>query len=102
MADPLVHDRISATLARCIVAGGEHVRAMAGNWTVPTLLLCAGADRCVAPRGSDAFATMAPPAVVQAQRYEGFSHEILNEPEREQVLDQLVAWLDRHVPAGTA
>ena len=36
--------------------------------------------------------------------YQGLYHEILNEPEREQVLDDLCAWLSSRVgePAGTA
>ena len=29
--------------------------------------------------------------------YDGLYHEIFNEPESEQVLDDLVAWLDAHV-----
>ncbi len=95
VADPLVHDRIAATLARCIVHGGEQVRAAAPRWNVPTLLLYAGADRCVAPRGSDAFAAAAPAAVVRAHRFDGLYHEIFNEPERGQVLDELVDWLDQ-------
>ena len=42
-ADPLVHDRIAPRLARFIVDGGAFVRATAPRWTVPTLLLYAGA-----------------------------------------------------------
>jgi acylglycerol lipase len=33
------------------------------------------------------------------KRYKGLFHEILNEPEREQVLDDLVGWLDAHLSA---
>ena len=51
-ADPLVHDRIAPRLARFIVDGGEFVRARAPRWTVPTLLLYAGTDRCVRPRAA--------------------------------------------------
>ena len=28
--------------------------------------------------------------------YDGLYHEILNEPEQDQVMDDLVAWLDAH------
>ncbi len=94
VADPLVHDRIAATLARCIVDGGLQVRVAAPRWNVPTLLQYAGADRCVAPRGSDDFAAAAPAALVRARRYDGLYHEIFNEPEREQVLADLVGWLE--------
>ena len=60
VADPLVHDRITPRLVRFIVDGGELVRSRAPHWTVPTLLMWAGADRCVAPAGSAAFAAAAP------------------------------------------
>ncbi|KAB2873937.1 MAG: alpha/beta hydrolase, partial [Burkholderiaceae bacterium] len=50
--DPLVHDRVTPLLVRFIVDAGALVRARAPRWNVPTLLLWAGADRCVAPAGS--------------------------------------------------
>ncbi|MGE4051398.1 MAG: alpha/beta hydrolase, partial [Piscinibacter sp.] len=69
------------------------VRSLAPRWRVPTLLMWAGADRCVAPRGSAAFAAAAPAAVLQAQAFEGLAHEIFNEPERAQVIERLGAWI---------
>lgn len=93
IADPLTHDRITPRLSRFIVDGGARVRSLAPRWATPTLLLYAGADRCVAPRGSDAFAAAAPPAVLQAHRYDGFAHEIFNEPGQARVLADLTAWL---------
>lgn len=93
--DPLVHDRVTPRLARFVVDAGDLVRQRAAQWTVPTLLMYAGADRCVAPRGSDAFAAAAPASVLQSRRYDGLAHEIFNEPERDRVLGDLVAWLDQ-------
>lgn len=93
VADPLVHDRITPRLARFILDGGELVRSLAPNWRVPTLLMWAGADRCVAPRGSAEFAAAAPAAVVQAKGFDGLAHEIFNEPEREQVMARLAEWI---------
>ena len=94
-ADPLVHDRITPTLARFIVDGGTLVRGAAPRWRVPTLLMWAGADRCVAPAGSAAFAAAAPREVVTAREWPGLAHEIFNEPEKIRVLDALVQWLAR-------
>ncbi|HSW03134.1 alpha/beta hydrolase [Aquabacterium sp.] len=98
--DPLVHDRVSPRLVRFILDGGASVIAQAPRWRVPTQLLYAGADRCVAPRGSAAFAAAAPNAVLQHQRYEGLSHEIFNEPEQGRVLADLAAWLAPHGAAS--
>lgn len=91
--DPLVHDRITARLVRFIVDGGRTVLERAPAWRTPTLLLWAGADRCVAPAGSAAFAAAAPPDVVQHQDYPALFHEIFNEPERETVIARLVRFL---------
>ena len=82
-ADPLVHDRICARLGAFVATEGEAVRAAAGGWRVPTLLLYAGDDRLVAPRGSEAFAAAAAAggAPVTAVRFPALYHEIFNEPE---------------------
>ncbi|MEP7281221.1 MAG: lysophospholipase [Rubrivivax sp.] len=92
-ADALVHDRITPRLARFIVDGGTLVRARADRWRVPTLLMWAGADRCVAPAGSAAFAAAAPPDVLQARAWPALFHEIFNEPERAEVVAALLGWL---------
>lgn len=91
--DPLVHDRVTPRLVRFIVDGGMRVRAQAARWHAPTLLMWAGADRCVAPAGSAAFAAAAPPAVVQRQAYPDLYHEIFNEPERAQPIGRLASFL---------
>jgi alpha-beta hydrolase superfamily lysophospholipase len=94
-ADPLVHDRVTPGLVRFMVDGGVFARAQAGAWRVPTLLMWAGADRCVVPAGSAAFAAAAPPAVLGAREWPGLFHEIFNEPEQAQVLAELTRWLER-------
>ena len=97
VADPLNHDRITPRLARFILDAGACVRSRAREWTLPTLLLYAGSDRCVAPAGSAAFATAAPPDVVTAQVFEPLFHEIFNEPEQGEVFAALSAWLGLRV-----
>lgn len=97
--DPLVHDRVTPRLARFIVDGGRYARERAARWRVPTLLLWAGSDRCVAPAGSEAFAAAAPPQIVSHKRYPALAHEIFNEPERGEVLADLTRWLDQRPPS---
>jgi alpha-beta hydrolase superfamily lysophospholipase len=93
-ADPLVHDRVAPRLVRFLADAGARVRALAPEWTVPTLLLYAGSDRLVVPAGSAAFAAAAPEGVVQSRAFAPLFHEIFNEPERDEVLAVLTAWLD--------
>ena len=92
-ADPLVHDRVTPMLVRMMVEGGELVRQHAADWAVPTLLLWAGGDRCVAAAGSAEFAANAPAPMLRFQCFEALAHEVFNEPEQEQVFAQLQAWL---------
>ena len=100
-SDPLVHDRIAARLARFISDDSAAVRAAAPGWTLPTLLLYAGADKLVNPAGSRAFAAAAPAQVLTSQCFESLYHEIFNEaePGRSQVLAALSGWLDRRFSA---
>ncbi len=93
--DPLVHSRITPQLARFIVDAGERVLSRAAPWRTPTLLMWAGADRCVAPAGSATFARQAPAERLTAREFPMLFHEIFNEPERHQVLQTLTTWLQR-------
>jgi alpha-beta hydrolase superfamily lysophospholipase len=91
--DTRVHNRVTPLLARFIVDAGRHVIASAALWRTPTLLLWAGADRCVSPRGSAAFVAAARKGVVQSRCFNGLAHEIFNEPERDFVVGALIDFL---------
>ncbi|KQV91827.1 alpha/beta hydrolase [Pelomonas sp. Root1237] len=92
--DPLVHDRITARLTRFIVDSGARAIGDAPRWKLRTLLMWAGADRCVSPRGSEAFASGAPANVVATKPWPDLFHEIFNEPEKAEVLKTLTDWLN--------
>lgn len=97
--DPLVHDRVSARLAKAILEAGASAIAAAAKWDTATLLLYGGADRIVDPAGSDAFAAAAPGEVVASTRFDGLYHEILNEGElAAPVYARLEQWLDARWP----
>jgi acylglycerol lipase len=102
-ADPLVHHgklpaRTLAELAGAIDAFPERV----GQITVPTLILYGTRDALAPPRGSVMLGERIGAADITITPYEGLYHEILNEPERETVLDDLCAWLDAHVAADVS
>ena len=98
LADPLVHAKISARLARFIASAGPATVAAAGNWGTPTLLMYAGADKLVNPAGSRAFAEAAaggPGAkVLTVKCFDELYHEIFNELDSTPVFAALKAWLD--------
>jgi len=98
LADPLVHARISARLAKFIATAGPATVAAASTWRTPTLLMYAGADRLVNPAGSRAFAEAAAgnggAQVVTTRCFDGLYHEIFNELDAAPVFASLKAWLD--------
>ena len=54
-------------------------------------------DRLVPPDASRMVAAEAGSRDKKLIEYDGLFHEILNEPEQERVMDDLVAWLDGHL-----
>jgi alpha-beta hydrolase superfamily lysophospholipase len=92
-ADTLVHDRISARLARYIAQAGPETVAKAAAWTVPTLLMYAGQDHLLNAQGSRDFAKAAPKDLVTSVCFESLYHEIFNETESAPVFDTLKQWL---------
>ena len=101
-ADPLVHPKISARLARFMATAGPATVAAAAHWHVPTLLLYAGEDHLVNSAGSRAFAQVAgasaqvQPGILSAQVFESLYHEIFNEASTAAapVYAALKTWLD--------
>ncbi len=91
--DPLVHDRVTPRLVRFMIDSGTFVRRHASGWTMPTLLMWAGADQCVSPHGSEAFVEQAPADVVTSQCFPDMAHEIFNEPGRAGPLRTTARWL---------
>lgn len=99
LADQRVHNRISPRLGQFIASSGPATVAAASRWCVPTLLMYAGRDRLVNPRGSRAFAenALAPgvkPGTVTARCFDDLYHELFNEVDTAPVFDMLQAWLD--------
>lgn len=97
LADPLVHAKISARLARFIATAGPATVAAADTWRTPTLLMYAGADKLVNPAGSRAFAEAAGrhhARVVTSRCFDELYHELFNELDAAPVFATLKAWLD--------
>jgi acylglycerol lipase len=96
-ADPLNHHGpIPAGVAREFIVATATLAAGVRRITLPTLLMWGTADRLCPPAGSELVAANIGSEDLTVKRYAGLFHEILNEPEREQVLDDLVGWLDAH------
>jgi alpha-beta hydrolase superfamily lysophospholipase len=91
--DPLVHDRITPRLAHWIATQGKACITLAPKLNVPTLLMFAGTDHLVSEAGSREFADVATRSLMTVKYFETMYHEILNDPERAQVLTAMQGWL---------
>jgi alpha-beta hydrolase superfamily lysophospholipase len=97
--DPLVHHgklpaRTVAELAAAIDRFPRDVAAI----TVPTLIMYGTDDGLCPPSGSTMLNARIGAADKTLKAYDGLYHEIFNEPEQDQVLDDLCAWLRTHAP----
>ena len=102
LADPLVYTgKIGARLGGEMFLAMERARAGAVRLKLPLLLLHGADDRLTAPAGSQFLEQHVSSSDRTLRLYPGLYHEIFNEPERERVLDDVVAWLDSHCTRGT-
>ena len=61
---------------------------------LPLLVMLGTGDTLVPPAAGRMVEERASSADKRLIEYDGLYHEILNEPEKERVMDDLVAWLD--------
>ncbi len=98
-ADPLTHDEVQpvqtvAALARA----GERFEREFGRITLPVLILHGTADKATRPDGSQQFFDEAGSADKQLKLYQGHYHDLLNDLGREQVMDDIVQWIEARLP----
>lgn len=97
--DPLVfHGRFTVGVAAQILRAAKEVSERAVSLSAPLLILHGSQDRVCDPAGSSALYQMAGSADKTFHLYEGFYHEVFDEPQRERVLADMAAWLDQRVP----
>lgn len=100
-SDPLVHHaKIPARTAVELADAVARLPSAVSAITLPTLILYGTADGLCTPAGSEVLAERIGASDLTVKAYDGLFHEILNEPERETVLADIVSWLGARV--GTA
>lgn len=93
IADPLVHDQVSARWYTEIIAAGQHVLNHANTLTIPALILQGSDDLLVDPVGAKQFFDGITLSDKHHIEYPKLYHEILNEPEQQTVLADIETWL---------
>jgi acylglycerol lipase len=96
--DPLVfRGRAPMRTAAELLASADRVSPQLGSVRLPLLVLHGGADVIATPAGARMVYARAGSVDKTLNVYDGLYHEIFNEPEKENVLDDVVKWIEARV-----
>lgn len=101
--DPLTKDESqpAATVA-ALVRADERLHESFGTITLPVLILHGTEDHATVCRGSEYFFEHAGASDKTLKLYEGHYHDLLNDIGKEQVLADIVGWVEARLPAKAA
>ena len=95
LADPMVyHGKMPAGIAKALLGVGETMPQRASALTAPLLVVHGGQDKLIPVAGSTRLVECVGSSDVHLKVYPELYHEIFNEPERAQVLDDVVSWIE--------
>jgi acylglycerol lipase len=100
--DPLIKDESqpSLTVAQ-LVRADERLEREFPLITLPVFIMHGTADKATRPEGSQFFYDTAGSKDKTLKLYDGHAHDLLNDYGREQVLADIVAWIDARLPGAT-
>lgn len=97
-ADPLVHrGKVPAGIGKALLVVGETMPHRAPAITAPLLVVHGADDQLVSAEGSRRLVECIGSSDVELKVYPKLYHEVFNEPEREQVLDDVTAWISARI-----
>lgn len=100
-ADPLnFRGKMPAGLIASMIRAGRVINKRMETIDRPLLIMHGAEDALANPAGSEALYRRAASADKTLKLYPGLYHEILNEPEKDQVLADIAAWLDARATAS--
>jgi alpha-beta hydrolase superfamily lysophospholipase len=95
--DPLVfNENVPPECTAAVMLVSQRAFQGAGDVTLPALLVHGGDDPIANASGSEDLHAALGSADKTLKIYDGLYHEVFNEPEREQVFGDVIAWLDAH------
>ncbi|MCW3797601.1 lysophospholipase [Sphingomonas sp. BN140010] len=100
-ADPLTLNEVQpvATVA-AFARAGERFEREFGRIKLPVLILHGTADHATRPDGSEQFYRETGSSDKTLKLYEGHYHDLLNDLGREQVMGDIVEWIDARLPSA--
>ena len=95
--DPLIYDgKAPARTAAEVLGAIATIREKSGTLEVPVLSMHGTKDLVTPPAGSKELIEAAKSTDKTFKSYEGLAHDLVHEPEKQQVMDDVAAWLDLH------
>ncbi len=96
--DPLVYrGKIRARLGTELIKAMQTLPSQMSELNLPILIMHGTADRLSDPRGSEILYARVNSGDKTLKLYDGFYHEIFNEPGRKQVFADMEAWLAKRI-----
>jgi len=98
VSDPLVHTgKTTARLAAEMVKAMQTISGQAAKITLPIMIVQGSADKLIDPAGAQMLYDAVSSADKEIRIYDGFYHEVFNEPEHDKVLRDIKIWLEAHI-----
>jgi acylglycerol lipase len=94
--DPLVHDRASLSMAKYSLQSIDWIFDHAAEIRDPILIMQGSMDKICFPSGTLDFVDKLP-GDVTVKFWDGFYHEIHNEPGAEEVIQFMIGWLNNQI-----
>lgn len=99
--DPLVYTgKTTARLGAELLKTMQRVSKQAAGIRLPIMILQGSDDKLVDPSGAQLLYDLVGSEDKTIKIYDGFYHEVFNEPGHEQVLNDVETWLEAHLDAG--
>lgn len=96
--DPLMVKRqIPFLLATTALDTGQTIEKGLKVWLVPTLIMHGTVDKAANPAGSKHFIEVIRSSDKNLRLFDGGLHELLNDLDREQVLQEMLMWFESHI-----
>lgn len=94
--DPLVHDRLTASLGTRLLDGAANLDKFDGTFPCPLLVMHGADDKITSPKGSKAFAERVKGDITHRE-WPGLYHEIHNEKSQKDVFQYTIDWIFKHL-----
>ena len=96
--DPLNYRAgVPARTGQELITAMNRIQVQMGTITLPILIMHGSGDKMTDPGGSQELYDAVSSKDKTIKLYNGFYHEIHNDPEKQQVLDDIINWINGHL-----